>query len=72
MFACDYYKGFRIFEGLFGEDYWLASLIDKFRGDLPWHIYYRMSMLRVISFNCDKYWSYKNAPVYQVSKSKKL
>ena len=69
LISCDYYRGYRVFEWFLGPEHWIAVMIDEFRGSLPWHIYFRMTMLRVISFNMDKYWSANNSEVYKVYSS---
>ena len=51
---------------LFGKEHIIARIMDGMRGPLAWHVYYRMSLLRVISYNCDKYWQYNNTAVFKV------
>lgn len=66
LISTDYCKGYHVFDYFLGNRHWIAKLIDGNRGSLPWHVYFRMTFLRVISHNFDTYWSYNNTPVYNV------
>jgi len=67
LVTCELYSGYKISPWLVSEDHWLAQFLDANRGDLRWHVYYRITMLKALSFNLDKYWAYNNAPVFQTN-----
>ncbi|KAK8965120.1 hypothetical protein KSP40_PGU005929 [Platanthera guangdongensis] len=56
----------RIYEGypfaLFGK-HW--AYLDNYRGTFRWHICFNLVVLRMISFGCDYYLSWKKAPFDQ-------
>jgi hypothetical protein len=67
LIGCDYFAGFRLAPWLVPEGHWLTEIVDSYRGRLPWHLYYRLTMLRMVSHNLDKYWAHKKAPHETVS-----
>ncbi|KAG7091135.1 hypothetical protein E1B28_010189 [Marasmius oreades] len=55
LFMNDRYHGYR-----FGDILPSLEILDAFVGFYPrWHISFNVTMLRLISFNMDYYWSYK-------------
>eukprot|EP01101_Sappina_pedata_P010290 TRINITY_DN6446_c0_g1_i1.p1 TRINITY_DN6446_c0_g1~~TRINITY_DN6446_c0_g1_i1.p1 ORF type:complete len:544 (+),score=138.25 TRINITY_DN6446_c0_g1_i1:42-1673(+) len=68
LFVLDRYHGI-YFADLSGY----LSFLDSFRGILRWEVYYRMCVVRIISYTMDYFWALKNlrSPQEQsISKSK--
>jgi len=53
LFSCDYFHGYYIFSEM-GE--W-GKVLDADRGMLRWDVYFKISMLRLVSYNLDLYWA---------------
>eukprot|EP01095_Lingulamoeba_sp_RSL-Kostka_P015334 TRINITY_DN7011_c0_g1_i1.p1 TRINITY_DN7011_c0_g1~~TRINITY_DN7011_c0_g1_i1.p1 ORF type:complete len:559 (+),score=55.03 TRINITY_DN7011_c0_g1_i1:33-1709(+) len=63
LITSHYYSGYRLFSYI-GFDW-----IDEDRGMLDWDTYFKMGMLKLISYNMDYYWFCNNQTV-QLSKKK--
>ncbi|KAG4304211.1 hypothetical protein PORY_002392 [Pneumocystis oryctolagi] len=58
VFLNDIYKGYS-----FGSIYYGLTFLDRYNGLVPrWQIYFNFTMLRLISYNLDFYWS-KNSQI---------
>lgn len=60
LFLIDYTKGFKKIYSLFG-----LNFFNYYHGIFSWHTYFKMSLLRHISFNMDYYWMLKKKHIHQ-------
>jgi len=60
--TCDAFSGYSLSPWLLDESHWFAQWLDNYRGELRWHVYYRLTFLKLVSFNMDKYWAYQRNP----------
>jgi len=57
IFSADYYRGYDGFFTYLGLPY-----LESFKGAFAWNTYFKISMLRHISFNMDYYWMINQKP----------
>jgi len=44
----------------FGVDF---SFLDEYKGKIPWHWGFNMVMLRMVSYNTEYYWKWREKPL---------
>eukprot|EP01100_Stratorugosa_tubuloviscum_P014000 TRINITY_DN7252_c0_g1_i1.p1 TRINITY_DN7252_c0_g1~~TRINITY_DN7252_c0_g1_i1.p1 ORF type:complete len:597 (+),score=141.67 TRINITY_DN7252_c0_g1_i1:46-1791(+) len=61
LFGCNFTHGFP-----YADFHPVLEQFDKYHGLLHWHTYFKISMLRMISFNLDYYWMLNKKPVAEL------